>query len=368
MTARFWTATSLFSASLYLLLQTLPLVLQAQGRHAGGIGATMALFAAAGVVGRFPVAHLVTRVAPGGLMRVGGILSGAALFPLLLAPGSYAAVIVSRIGQGLALACFNTAVYVAIDRASPSARGRSISHFGLAANGAMAASSLAAGMVFSIGGARVVTALGLVLATGAACAAPVQQTEQPIRLVPTIWGSRAAGASLAMLGLATVYGLLTTLTPVFARGRGVQATWMFLAIYGVSIAFTRIVTAPMLDRVSRRSAVLAGTAALAAALVLLASMPFSGTLTFATASVAFGVGIGLAHPSLMAAIIEAVPVDRRGGSTTMGALAFDLGTAMAPPVLGTVATKHSWPAAFMVALAVLISTTAVAFSMRGTAS
>jgi len=278
------------------------------------------------------------------LLWAGAWTSALAFLPVLLFSELPCALYGARLGQGLALAAFNSAVYVHLDGLSgETRRGELISSFGLTANLAMMSAPPFGQALLDRGGIAWVHGGAFTLALACALTLPRARAGKTFTTALLLWDPRALGPSMCMLGIAASYGALMLSAPLIAEARAIPAGWTFFTAYGLAILATRLGTRRWLDRFERRPFVLTGAVLLGAALVNLSLA--SNQLGLITSALLFGAGIGIGHPTLMARILETVPPLNRAAATTMGAVAFDGGSALGMLFAGEIAQRISWPAA-----------------------
>ncbi len=349
---RLWASIFLLYCSVYGLAAALPIVLSELVGSAGAVGLVMGLLAGAALVSRPVVGLISSRTPSAWLLRAGASLSAASFVPVLLAPHRVEAHVLSRLVQGLALACFSTTIYLYLDEiGGEDRRAHLISLFGLCANLAMASAPMAGSLLLThVGALGVFAACALVAALSAAMVPTTRAARQGARAT-AIWDRRAVPSTLAMLGLAAAYGAMMVLTPLMAAHAHIPRPWLFFSSYGLTIIAARLATVRLLDR-ARLAFALGGAAGLLGALAVLSTA--TGSLHFVAAAVLFGLGVGMGHPSLMALVLGSVPPERRAAAATMGSLAFDSGIGFGPMLFGWVAENASWTTAFQSAMPVLL--------------
>lgn len=341
----FFVSAFFFYAVGYALLPTLPLILSGRGASPSEVGLVMGSFTASALVLRAPVGMLLARRSPMPLLRYGQAILAAG-FLLYLLPGLLS-ITAGRVAQGVGLALFNTAAYVYMARAGgQTRRAEFISLFGLSANIAMAVAPAAGSLVVKTMGESVLFIGGAALAAAGLFLIPREaEAAPPAGGVAQLWEPRAVRPAVVMLGLASAYGTVMVFVPLAVAAAGLGQGWIFFSTYAGGIIATRLATRRILDRGSRLQWALAGSVFLVAALVLLSvarTWP-----PFIASALLFGLGVGTAHPSLMAYILECVPDEFRSGAAAMGTSAFDLGAAGGAAVAGYVAEHVAVGTAFL---------------------
>ncbi len=354
----FFVSAFLFFASSYLLLPTLPVILQQRGATPSEVGLVMGAFTAAAVLLRGPVGSLVDAVTPRRMLRVGLALTALGFLPYFL-PGVFA-MVPGRILQGLGLAAFSTASYLYLDSlGGPARRAELISLYGLSANVAMSIAPAFGSLLVEHGNEAALYVTGVVLALGSLSVVPVLRKHASVEPVSreSVSASEAGRRdwrvwrpALAMLGLAVAYGSIMVFVPIAIERQGAEDGWVFFSTYGAAIMTTRISLRRRINAGSRYPWIWGGCAAIVLALVWLI---FARSLfMFAVAAVFFGAGVGLAHPTLMALCMEWVSQRARAHATAIATAAFDGGIAGGAAFSGWIAGLGGVRAAF-VAVAIL---------------
>ena len=337
-----------FFSSGYLLLPTLPLILQDRGASTVEVGVVMGAFTLVAVLVRIPVGTMLAHGLPSRLLRGGQAMGAMGYLAFLAYPGIWP-LLAGRILQGMGLGAFTTAAYVHLDdHGGPQRRGEFISLFGLTANMAMAIAPAAGALLLLHAGHQGLFAAGLalgVLGLLTVPRSPSTSTAAPRSTGELAWDLRAWQPASSMLGLALAYGLTMVFVPIAMVEAGAGQSWYFYSVYAAVIMGTRITTRRRLDRGRRQTWIIWGTAAIAVALLLLSSA--GGPIMFTWAALFFGLGVGIGHPSLMAYALEAARPSARGGATAMSTAAFDGGIAAGAILGGWVTQQWSLSAAFL---------------------
>jgi MFS family permease len=149
---------------------------------------------------------------------------------------------------------------------------------------------------------------------------------------------------LAHLGGSSVIGFL----PLYALAHGQEpALWWFFAVYSVWIVLTRLSFRRASDRLGRVRVLAPTIASLALGFLALVPAPTPGRLL--AAAVLLGTGTALLYPTLAALVVDRTPEGERGLALGTLAGAFDLSVVVGSAVLGLVAERASFGAAFAVA-------------------
>lgn len=375
--------TFLFFSSFYFLMPLLPLYIVDIGASPATVGI---------VIGAFTISSLALRPLVGlGVDRVGRrafMAAGAAVFTLAgllyVAARTVPTLTLVRILHGTGIACFTTAssAYVA-DIVPASRRGEAISYYGMFINLAMAYAPAAGGLIvdwMGFAGAFIassaVAALALAVAallreprrqpkTAAAAAAAAPDEGSYERggprgeggprgrrgLAGTLFSKSALFPALVCMTCTITYGAVMAFLPLLAVKRGLAGAGMFFTVYAVSIIVARIVGGYISDRRGRAAAIVPGLISAAAAMVCLVAL--GGASGMVVAAALYGLGFGLALPSLNVMAIDRAPLAERGAAMATYSALFDLGIASGAIVLGALVAVGGYGLVFGAAALVI---------------
>ncbi len=359
-----WVATLLFFGAFYILLVPLPLYLAKIGLPQWQIGI---------ILGAFGVASLFIRPLAGvladgwGYRRV--MLAGTTAFIAGVIGTSFATSPVLlfglRILQTAGYVAFTTATTALVaDLASPARRGAALAVFGIAANVAMTLTPAAvdAGLAaltlrgaFWLAGA--LAALAAVLAMGAYHKVEVIKRglslRSLLRFPPDLYGPMAAAG---LFGVA--FGAFLLFLPLLSTSRGLGASGLAYAVYGLAIIATRLATGRLLDNGNRSP--LIGLAFVALALGLAGYAVAGSQLVLLPATVLIAIGSGILHPVLITVHMERLPENEKGRASAAFYLSFDLGIGLGTWLLSPALAWFSLREVFLIAaLAALAGVTLV---------
>lgn len=260
--------------------------------------------------------------------------------------GSVPVVIVLRLVQGVAGACFYTAAAAAATDLSPPAKRA----------GALARLSVflylgfAGGPVLGEWAIRTVGfawtwllvvgmfGVGLVLAlalpetgepTGRRAPEPGRRRRllHPAAVVP--------GVILATAGVG--YASIATFSPIYAREIGMSSSGLLYAAFAITILAVRVLAGGAADRFGFLRVALPGIASCSLGMATLALFPEPATALLGVA--VFGVGFALLFPALAAYTVSKVRSDERGEALGSFTAFMDVGTAAGGYVVGSVADQ-----------------------------
>ncbi len=335
--------------ALGIVVPVLPLYMRDQLRAGNvSVGVVMASYAVTTLFGR-PIGGLwgdrdgYRRPASvGGALILAGTL-GYALFPSVA--WSLVCRLVVGLGEGLSQAsCITWAVSLAPERS----RSAILSYTGVSGWAGVALGSLVGDAIaarfgyagtFAIG--AVAPALGLGLLT----------------VIPSVPNAARAATSLARLAIrfarqGAAYALVTvgyagvlTFGSLFLQAQGAATPSLLLRAFVAGVIGVRLVVGGLPARLGpARTAALCASAQ-AAGTVAVAAMPGSA-LAVALGGVIAGTGFGLSFPSIALDAIERASPGERGAAIGIVSAFFDVGMAAAGPVLGAIADRAGYAAAF----------------------
>jgi MFS transporter, DHA1 family, multidrug resistance protein len=325
------------------------------------------------VVGAYSAANLPANLVGGALVdRWGrrpvllvGLLAAAlavAAYPLAASPGQLMGI---RLLHGAAGGLLVPAVFaVAGDHtAAVGSAGRTMGRAGALIGAAAVIAPASAGVLRqSAGPEAVFLAVAGLLALGAALTAVGVRDRPELRHRPAVGARRPTrllldptvrSTLLAVVATTAAVGVLAGFLPgAIERGGGSAAvTGALFTVYAVVAAAVMLSpAATLVDREGPRRSVTTGLVALAAGLGLLA---VDGTLGWSLGGVAvFGLGYGLIFPAASGAVTLASPPDRRGWAFGWFNVAFSLGIAIGPPIIGAITERASALDPFLLAAGV----------------
>jgi MFS family permease len=312
------------------------------------------------------VGDLVDRVGARPVIGPGIVALGLTSLVLHLA-GTPETVIALMVGVGLANGLVSSGASTLAARSSAAAhRGEALGTYYLAS-----ALALALGPPVAFG-LRALGGMSLVFATVTIMAAVMAGL---LRRMPAGTGgllaagplglrlfSRSALATSFALVLSTIgYSAVTAFLPLYAvsRGQGTGLAWFF-AIYPIWLIAGRVMLRGTGDRLGRGRVALVSMVLTGVAYLVLAVPPTSVTLVIA--AVVLASGNAVLYPTLAALVVDGAPEPERGLALGTLSAAWDLGIVVGASLIGAVADRASFRAAFTVAA---ISTTLGVIALAG---
>jgi len=344
-------AVGLFTvgAVFHILAPTLPIYLSALGSTEIEIGLLVGTFALASLLFRPLVGKILLRVPEKRMMIAGALLYVITSVAYLVAMPFWPLLIV-RLVQGIAFACFHTTVFVLIaNTTAEEHRGQSLSYFILAFNFASALSPSIGVFLINHFSFTVLflTCLGLSL-----CSLVVSLQIRARDVVPQQESARKDGALFSrgavppsIIGAFTLfgYGALSAFFPLYARSHGVSNPGVFFTVIASMLILGRALGGRILNFSQRDRIILP---CLTTYVISLAILSFSKTLPmFILVAVIWGVGHAFLIPMLMVYALE------RGKSSGPAMATFhavaDVGLCLGPVVMGVVLRLTSYPVMFL---------------------
>jgi MFS family permease len=378
-----FTAGLLFWTSLASLLPTIPLYVKSIGADDGMIGIVMASFAIGLLLFRPQFGKLADSKGRKIVLLIGIVV--AAIAPLLhLSTQVIPLLIVIRAFHGLSIAAFTTAYSaLVVDIAPPENRGELIGYMSLVNPIGMAIGPAVGGYLQEATSFEVVfcfaSAFGLMsLMSGSQVRAPgqVARVQEAGQSDAKSWqllaSDRIRVPTITMLLIGTAFGAIATFIPLYIESTKLDFNpGLFYTAAAVSSFACRFVAGKASDRHGRGLFITIGLACYAVSLLLLwlaTTVPF-----FLLAGLLEGTGGGLFLPMMIALVADRSEAFERGRIFALFVSGFDLGIALAGPVLGSVARslgyRGLYGVAFWIAIAavvvfVLFSSKSVKHSIR----
>lgn len=263
-------------------------------------------------------------------------------------------VVVLRLLQGVAGACFYTAAAtVATDLAPEGRRAEYLARFSLFLYGGMAVGPAlgeavisGAGYGWTWGAAAGAAAVSL----GFALALP--ETQPPVAdggaaaaaSVPGLLGRflhpAAVGPGLVIMTMAAGYAGITAFSALYARQIGMASSGPLYATFAVTILVVRLFAGTLADRRGRIVVAVPGIALGAVAMTLLAFEPTPALAFIGVAG--FGAGFSLVFPALIALTVDRAPENERGAAVGSFTAFFDIGSTAGSYSIGAVADRYGF--------------------------
>lgn len=294
-----------------------------------------------------------------GLLVVSGLL--------LYVPAGIAGLIAARLVLGAGQGTMNTVINLwLIDVAPVARRGQMLGLLGIAVWGGMSLGPLAGEALRAHASYEAVWALAALAPLAAALI---------LRTLPDARRRDPAGRSGALLprvalrpGLALMlstigWGTVSAFAVLHLAGRGVGGGAAVLTAYGLAVVGTRVVAGRLPDVLGPRRAAMAGGAAQAAGLAVLALA--SSLAAAVAAGVVLGIGTSLVFPALALSVVDRAAPSDRGGAIGVLTSFFDVGIGIGGPLGGAVAVLAGYEAAFWTAAVCAAAGAALAVTPRG---
>ncbi len=345
-------ATFLHFASLYYLLPTLPLYVKHLGGSTTGVGL---------IIGVMAIASLAVRPIVGVLMDRTGrrpfLLAGAAIY--VLASLGYWAIrsvpllLVWRVFHAMGLATFSTAAAsLAADLAPPGRRGSTMGVFGLAQAGALTVAPGVGELLLrgwgypGLFGGAAVTALA-----SFACGVILPRIGLPGAAGhpgPRGWTFRdtVVAPALVQFAASVAYGTIISFIAIVARDRQLENVGTFFALLALSSLAMRLAAGRAYDAWGAVAVLTPLFVTLALGMVILAMA--RAPLLFLFAALLSGLGIGGAHTTLLAWVVDSSAPDRRARSVAGFAACWELGVGVGTILMGRIGEGAGFSTMFLV--------------------
>lgn len=342
-----FTAGLLFWSALAALLPTLPLYIRDIGGDSQAIGIVMGTFAIGLLASRSWLAQLADRKGRKLVLLIG--MAAVAFAPLGYAVTDSIPLLMGiRAFHGLSIAAFALAYSaLVVDFSPPEHRGELIGYMSLVNPIGMAIGPAMGGYLQAwLGYLPMFVAAAALGGIGLLCTAQVQEpaidrvtADQPnqqfwsLLLTPRV---RIPATVLLLIGLA--FGTLSTFVPLFIQEAGVRLNvGLFYTAAAIASFSIRLVTGRASDRYGR--GVFITVSLMLYSLSMLTLWQATTASQFLIAGAVEGAGAGILIPMMAALMADRALPHERGRIFGVCMVGFDLGIAIAGPVLGTLATS-----------------------------
>ena len=320
---------------------------------AGEIGRVMAAFGISAVIFTPFVGTLVDRLGRRGFFIVGSALMAVSAFAFFWVDSVGPLLYGLRILQGLAFAMgFVAGATLAVDEAPPDRLAQAIGLFGLTMLSMNAVGPVAVELIADrIGWAWAFTTPGL--AALIACGLATRVRERPdVRggQARGLWEMARSPRSLrigVVVGLAgAAFGALVTFHQPFALEQGIEHVGGFFVAYTAAAMAARLGLGGLIDRAGRHRASVGSLAVYGVAVIAMMALDRGRLVPLGAL---FGLAHGVFYPAFNAFAMEGVAPTDRGKMTGLFFGAFNVGFSGGTFLLGILAERAGYPAAFLVA-------------------
>jgi MFS family permease len=343
-----FTAGLLFWSSLASLLPSLPLYIEATGANGQQIGITMGSFAI-GLLGfRSWLSRMADEQSRKRVLLIG--MTAVAVAPLgYVLTESIPLLMGIRAFHGISIAAFALAyTALVVDLSPPDKRGEVIGYMSLVNPTGMALGPAIGGFLHAWFGFTpaflAAAAAGMV---GLVCTAQVREPERQVKPAhqpisgKNFWlmlGSpRIRIPAVVMLLVGLSFGTLSTFVPLLIREAGVTLNvGLFYTSAAIASFGIRLLAGPASDRYGRGPFISISLVFYTVSMIML--WQAQSAPMFLGAGAIEGAGAGILIPMMAALMADRSHADERGRTFSLCMVGFDLGIAIAGPVLGTVAT------------------------------
>lgn len=340
------------------MLPTLPLYVEETGASSVVIGIVMGSFAIGLLSSRSWLAHLADQRGRKLVMLIG--MTAVAIAPVLyLLTTSIPILIGIRAFHGLSIAAFALAYSaLVVDLSPPQNRGELLGYMSLVNPVGMALGPALGGFLHEWSGYTpaflMATVLGMV---GLGCTLGVQESQStPSSEISAVeqprqpfWGLlvtppiRIPALVLLLIGLS--FGTLSTFVPLFIQEANVRLNvGLFYTAAAIASFAIRLLVGRASDQRGRGSFITLSLILYALAMTLLWSA--TSAPAFLLAAAFEGAGAGILIPMMAALMADRSRPNERGRNFSLCMAGFDLGIALAGPILGAIAIYTGYRATF----------------------
>ena len=239
----------------------------------------------------------------------------------------------------------------------PQRRGEGVGYFGLSMALAMAVGpGLGLWLMGEDQFGRLFTGATLLVCAGFFIANLVNYPTVPLAKRPLNWNAfienRVLPVSLVTFFATLVYGGIVSFITIYSDELGVKNAGIFFLVYAIALGLVRPQAGRLVDRKGPGSVITAGFIVLICGFITFSMV--KGVTGFLAAAAIFGIGNGLAWPTLQTMVINMVEPNRRGVANSTYMSALDLGIGLGSILLGWVADLTSLRTMYFVSAIILI--------------
>lgn len=253
-------------------------------------------------------------------------------------------------GAGFGVAATVTANSVG-SLAPPGRHGEAIGYFGISASApTIFAPPLALLLLDAFGPGAAFAAGAAVCAAGALLSMRLPREARPVTafepgngVFATLAGRAVLLTWLSFVCVSVTYGAAVSFTPLLLGTTGIGSAAVFLLIFGLTRAVTRVLSGRLIDRVGDRRLVLPS---LAVGAVALTALPFRMAPLTAVAAAGFGAAFGIVQTGTFVGLHRAAGPRRAGNVSGIWNMAVDAGLGSGTLVLAPVAAAIGYPGMF----------------------
>ncbi len=348
----------LFWSSIAALLPTLPLYIAARGGSPPQVGIVMGAFAAGLIVSRSWLGPLADQRGRKITLLIG--LGVAAIAPLLYIVSHNLLLLIGvRLLHGVSIAGFTTGFMALVtDIAPPRHRGEIIGYSSLVHPiGVAIGPSLGSwlqhtyGDQWLFGVASSLALLGWIAAAGVAPVhSPTPATHDPSQgqFWRLLLSERLRIPSLVMLSVGLTFGTIATFIPLFIAAERIDiSAGLFYTVAAIASFIGRVATGSASDRWGRGIFISSSLACYVISMVLLAQA--QTPLDVLWAAILEGLAGGVLIPMVAALMADRSHANERGRVLSLSLGGFDLGMALAGPLLGVFVVPLGYRILFRIA-------------------
>ena len=359
----------LFWTSITCLLPTLPTYIQDIGATAREVGLVMGCFAIGLLLSRFWLGKIADRYSRKLVVSIGTFVAGSAPIGYLLFDSLHHLMII-RAFHGISIAAFTTGYSaLVVDLSPPKQKGELIGYMSLVAPIGMAVGPALGGflqvhigyeILFSVSAICGLLALLLANQVKETGQNIITQISQDVNLAPSrSFGQLLLSPSLVvpaivLLLIGSLFGTLVTFLPLYIRSIEVNLNaGLFYTAAAIASFMVRFFTGKASDRHGRGMFISFSIVCYAVSMVLL-TLGNSANI-FLLAGIIEGIGGGMIIPIMLALISDRCSARERGQVFAFCVSGFDIGVALAGPVLGGFASSLGYRFLFGIAAGMAVT-------------
>jgi MFS family permease len=342
-----------FSASIHILIPTLPIYLARSGSKEAEIGVLIGTLSVSALVLRPFVGRALLRVSEKRFMTVGALFSAICCAAYIWAQPFWPFLIV-RFFQGIGVAFFYTAAVVLVANISSERhRGQSLSYFYLSINIAFALAPtfgiflmnhFSFPFLFSVCTGLLLCSLFISREVGKGQGDQADRLKDLSGEDSSFLSRKALPPSIMSFLANTIWGAVTAFFPLYAISYGVSNPGLFFTAYAIVMILGRILGGKILDLYSRDKVMFPCLVTYIVAMIIFA---FSKTLPmFILVAVIWGMGSAFLGPALAAYTVDLAGSSRGPAMGTFSA-AMDLGVGLGAMTMGVILRLTNYSTMFL---------------------
>lgn len=346
----------LSSTASYMLFTGIPLYAVSLGAKNTIAGLMMGIFMITAILFRPIFGIMADYGKRKTVLLIGAFISVAACFSYIFAL-SIGVLLILRAFNGIGFsATTNASGIIATDVIPPSRMAEGIGFFGISTTVASAIAPALAIYIISYLGYKYLFIIATIISILSLICSYFINYEKNKIIPPrphvkelfhfkNIFEKTAIPTSIVLVLLAATIGSLMTFVPLYAASKNINNIGMFFPVYALSLLLTRFFSGKIADRFSVSLVIVPGLITVIISMFLLSTA--SSLMIFIISAFLYGLGYGMAQPTLNAVMIKMCPIERRGAGNSTFYLAMDIGSGGGAVLWGYISQKLGFSAVYI---------------------